>query len=135
MVQANPGLKSELAAMFAQVSFQSLPDPSSWGKPAAVNQAVEELKKAKGKPMSDNSKQLPASVKAIAQRVQANDLDNGFEGAKFENKRTGKAKQHYTDGSWFDGFMLHDELVKGRFYFANGDFYQGTFTNNQMTTG
>ena len=66
MVQANPGIKSELKAMFAQVSFQQVPDPSNWGKPAAENQAVEEVKKTKGKPMSDNSKQLPASVKAIA---------------------------------------------------------------------
>ena len=123
MVQANPDIKSELTAMFAQVSFQQVPDTSNWGKPAAVSQAVEELKKTKGKAMSDNTKALPASVKAIPQRVQSNDPDNGFEGAKFEGKRTGKAKQHYTDGSWFDGFMLHDELVKGRFYFANGDFY------------
>ena len=123
MVQANPGIKSELTAMFAQVHFQQVPDTSNWGKPAALSQEVEEVKKTKGKPFSDNAKNAPASVKAVNPKVQANDPDNGFEGAKNEGKRTGKAKQHYTDGSWFDGFMLHDELVKGRFYFANGDFY------------
>ena len=112
------------------MAFQRIPDPSLQGKPDAPNPQVEELKKAKGKPFSDNAKNLPAEVKAIAQRVQANDPDNGFEGAKFEDKKTGKAKQSYKDGSWFDGFMLENNLVKGRFYFANGDFFQGTFDEN-----
>ena len=31
--------------------------------------------------------------------------------------------------------MLDDELVQGRFYFANGDFYMGTFKNNEMVKG
>ena len=31
--------------------------------------------------------------------------------------------------------MLEDKLLKGRLYFANGDFYQGTFENNQFKTG
>ena len=124
MVQANPAdMRQELTAMFAQVSFQKIPDTSNWGKPDQPSPAVEDLKKSKGKPMSDNAKVLPAECKAVAGRAQANDPDNGFEGAKFEGKRTGKAKQYYTDGSWFDGFMLHDSLVKGRFYFANGDFF------------
>lgn len=42
-------------------------------------------------------------------------------------QRTGKALQYYTDGSCFDGFMFEDLPSKGRFYFANGDFYQGAF--------
>ena len=128
-------MKQELVAIFAQVSFQQVPDTSNWGNPSAVNQVVEDLKKLKGKPYSDNSKNVPTEVKAISQRVQQNDPDNGFEGAKYEGKRTGKARQYYTDGSWFDGFMLHDKLVKGRFYFSNGDFYLGTFTDNQLTVG
>ena len=60
MVQANPDIKSELTAMFAQVSFQQVPDTSNWGKPAAVSQAVEELKKTKGnKAWSDTAKNAP----------------------------------------------------------------------------
>jgi len=78
---------------------------------------------------------MPAEVKAFPKRIQANDPDNGFEGAKFEDKKTGKAKQKYSDGSFFDGFMLEDNLFKGRFYFANGDFYQGSFVDNQMKLG
>ena len=92
MVQANLDMKQELTAMFAQVSFQKVPDTSNWGKPAALSQVVEDLKKQKGKCFSDNSKQLPAEVKTIPQRVQANDPENGFEGAKYEGKRTGKSK-------------------------------------------
>ena len=52
-----------------------------------------------------------------------------------DGKKTGKAKQYFTDGSFFDGFMLKDNLAKGRFYFKNGDFFQGTFENNQLKVG
>ena len=31
--------------------------------------------------------------------------------------------------------MLEDNLVKGRFYFANGDFFQGTFKDNKISKG
>lgn len=93
------------------------------GKAVALNDAVEKLKKEKGKPLSDNAKQCPPEVKAVSGRAQANDPDNGFEGAKFEGKKTGKAKQYWADGAYFDGFMLEDKLVKGRLYFSNGDFY------------
>ena len=31
--------------------------------------------------------------------------------------------------------MLDDELVQGRFYFANGDFFMGTFKNDEMVKG
>lgn len=31
--------------------------------------------------------------------------------------------------------MLEDNLFKGRFYFANGDFFQGTFKDNMMLLG
>jgi len=136
MVEANPEMKQELRAMFAQVAFQTVPDTTQWGKPAAGTvQAVEDCKTTKGKPLADNAKQMPAECKAVAGRAQANDPDNGFEGAKFEGKKTGKAKQYYSDGSFFDGFMLEDNLLKGRFYFTNGDFYQGTFADNQMKLG
>jgi hypothetical protein len=80
--------------------------------------------------MSDNAKLVPAEVKAVPGRAPVTDVDGGFEGAKFEGKKTGKAKQSYLDGAYFDGFMLEDNLVKGRFYFANGDFFQGTFVDN-----
>ena len=66
MVQANPDKRQELSAMFAQVAFQRIPDTSGWGKPDAPSQAVEDLKKTKGKMFSDNTKNLPAEVKAIA---------------------------------------------------------------------
>ncbi len=69
-----------------------MPDMGQQGKPAATNEAIEALKKAKGKAMSDNAKQIPAECKAVAGRATANDPDNGFEGAKFEGKKTGKAK-------------------------------------------
>ena len=35
----------------------------------------------------------------------------------------------------FDGYMLDDELVQGRFYFSNGDFFMGTFKDNEMDKG
>ena len=85
--------------------------------------------------MSDNNKAIPAEVKAIGSKAAANDPINGFEGTKADDKKSGKAKQHYLDGSFFDGFMLEDNLVKGRFYFANGDFFQGTFKDNKMLVG
>ena len=31
--------------------------------------------------------------------------------------------------------MLNDDLFKGRFYFPNGDFYQGTFEDNMFKVG
>ena len=80
--------------------------------------------------MSDNPKMLPAEAKAVAGRSPATDVEGGFDGTKFEGKKTGKAKQFYVDGAYFDGFMLEDNLLKGRFYFANGDFFQGTFLDN-----
>ena len=85
--------------------------------------------------MCENAKQMPAEVKAITGRVPAIDDCTGFVGSKFEGKKTGKAKQYYKNGSYFDGFMLEDKLVKGRFYFANGDYYQGTFDDNMLKVG
>ena len=121
MVEANQSV--DLKAIFTEVVIQQVPPMSQQGKPAETCELVENLKKEKGKPLSDNTKQTPAEVKAISGRVAANDPDNGFEGAKFEGKKTGKARQYWTDGSFFDGFMLEDNLCKGRFYFTNGDFY------------
>ena len=62
------------------------------GKAASLNDAVEKLKKEKGKPLSDNPKQCPNEVKAVSGRTQAPDPENGFDGAKFEGQKTGKAK-------------------------------------------
>ena len=31
--------------------------------------------------------------------------------------------------------MLENELVRGRLYFANGDFYQGRFEKGQLLAG
>lgn len=31
--------------------------------------------------------------------------------------------------------MLDDKLVQGSFYFSNGDFFQGTFEENEMKNG
>lgn len=50
------------------------------------------------------------------------------------DKRTGKCQQFFGD-SLFDGYMLNDELVQGRFYFSNGDFFMGTFKDNEMDKG
>jgi len=66
---------------------------------------------------------MPNEVKAVPGKNGANDPDNGFEGSKANGKKSGKAKQYYQDGSFFDGFMLEDSLAKGRFYFTNGDFF------------
>ena len=96
--------------------------------PASPNQVVEALKLSKGKPFADNPKNVPDFVKAVANKTIVK--EDGFEGGKFENKKTGKAKQSYVDGSFFDGFMFEDNLVRGRFYFANGDFFQGFFVDN-----
>ena len=123
MVEANSSKADTLRTIFTQVSFQKVPDSSEQGKPEAKCEAVEALKGVKGKAMSDNAKAVPPEVKAVAGKAPANDPDNGFEGSKFEGKKTGKAKQYYKDGSFFDGFMLADTMVKGRFYFSNGDFY------------
>lgn len=135
MVEATTQGQDDLRAMISQVKIQQVPDQSQMGKPAETIEALEALKKSKGKAMSDNPKQVPAEVKAISGRAQADDPENGFVGAKFEGKKTGKAKQYYLDGSFYDGFMLEDNLVKGRFYFANGDFFQGTFKDNRPLLG
>lgn len=136
MVEAdNSAVKQQLIDALNSVTFQKVPDTSLWGKPAQTSQKVEDLKNAKGKAFCDNTKQTPAEVKAVTGRAAVDDPENGFQGAKFEDKRTGKAKQYYTDGSFFDGFMFEDNLVKGRFYFPNGDFYQGTFKDNSLAMG
>ena len=54
---------------------------------------------------------------------------------KVGDVKTGKAKQWYKDGTYFDGFMLNDELARGRYYFANGDFYQGYFKDGKFDKG
>ena len=122
MVEATYG-SEDLRAMFAQVNFQTIPDTSQWGNPAEKNEQIEAAKKAKGKAMSDNAKAVPPEVKAVGGKAVADDPDNGFAGQKVDGQKTGKAKQYYLDGSFFDGFMLEDNLFKGRFYFANGDFF------------
>ena len=73
--------------------------------------------------MSDNAKAVPSEVKSIANKVVAKEPDTGFEGQRADGKKSGKAKQYWTDGSFYDGFMLEDALFKGRFYWASGHFY------------
>ena len=135
MVQASPVTGDALREIFSKVSFQKVPPMAEQGKPAAENAAVEELKALKGKPMSDNAKQVPAEVKAVVGKNAVKEPDQGFDGQMADGKKSGKAKQYWKDGSYFDGFMLEDNLCKGRFYFSNGDFYQGTFEDNQPKLG
>lgn len=123
MVEANSIGGEDLRAMFANVAFSRVPDMSHQGKPDALIDALEALKKTKGKAMSDNPKAVPAEVKAIGGKSPVKDEADGFDGAKADGKKSGKAKQYWKDGSFFDGFMLEDTLCKGRFYFANGDFF------------
>ena len=78
----------------------------------------------------------PAAVlKHKGKKVQTVKKDVGFEGQMVNGKRTGKAKQYYEEGSLFDGYMIIDTLVQGKFYFANGDLFEGTFENNEMKNG
>ena len=76
--------------------------------------------KTKGKDFSADAKKAPAAVKSV-EKVAAK--EDGFEGMKAGDVKTGKAKQWHKDGTYFDGFMLNDEFLRGRFYFANGDFF------------
>lgn len=41
---------------------------------------MEALKKEKGKPLSDNPKQVPADVKAVGNKVPNKDESGGFDG-------------------------------------------------------
>ena len=93
------------------------------GKPAQTSDAVESLKASKGKPMSDNAKATPAEVKAVGGKSNVKDESKGFDGAMADGMKSGKAKQYFLDGSFYDGFMLKDEFCKGRFYWASGSFY------------
>ena len=54
---------------------------------------------------------------------------------KIGDVKTGKALQKYKDGSFYDGFMLNDELAKGRFFFTNGDKFTGTYKDGQVSQG
>mmetsp|Transcript_21160 Transcript_21160/g.26098 ORF Transcript_21160/g.26098 Transcript_21160/m.26098 type:complete len:131 (-) Transcript_21160:2420-2812(-) len=130
MVQANSISGDDLRALFTNVAFQRVPDMAQQGKPEELCGAVEAIKSTKGKPMSDNAKQAPAEVKAIGGKNAVKEPELGFEGTKADGKKSGKARQYWKDGSFFDGFMLEDSLCKGRFYFSNGDFFQGTFEDN-----
>lgn len=94
-------------------------------------QIVETQKKKMGKPLSKNSRQAPNEVKAIGNKIDVRDTTAGFEGQCANGLKSGRARQYWTDGSFFDGFMLESNLCKGRFYFTNGDFFQGSFENNQ----
>jgi hypothetical protein len=115
---------------------QLVPEQSQRGKPAAVNEKVEAIKKTKGKDFCSDNKRMPPEVKnAPGSKTMVAEDEVGFSGQKVMNLKTGKAKQFYQDGSYFDGFMLNDQLVRGRFYFSNGDFYQGYFEEGQPAKG
>ena len=78
---------------------------------------------------------MPEEISSVQGRLPT--TSDGFEGETINGQKTGKAKQYFKDGSFFDGFMLNDTLVKGRFYFTNGAFFQGTFSSedNQLKSG
>ena len=79
--------------------------------------------------------ETPEAVKnAKGKKKQVSKKPEGFEGEMIGDKRTGKCQQFFGD-SLFDGYMLNDELVQGRFYFSNGDFFMGTFKDNEMDKG
>ena len=57
MVEANASLTSgDIKNIFKSVTYEKVPSFDQMGKPAQKVDAVESLKEAKGKPMSDNAK-------------------------------------------------------------------------------
>ena len=63
--------------------------------------------------------------------------DQGYFGemSVTENKREGRGKQFYDDGTLFEGYFINDELVQGRYFFQNGDVFSGSLQNNQFLKG
>ena len=92
MVSASSISGDDLKAMFANVAFAKVPDMAQQGKPAETVEAVEALKKTKGKAMSDNAKAVPAEVKAVGGKSAVKDEANGFDGQQADGKKSGKAK-------------------------------------------
>ena len=118
---------------FESIQFCSVTDKSQRGVPDAKDSKIEGLIKSKGKDFSSDAKKSPPDVKKVDGKQPAK--EEGFEGMKVGDVKTGKAKQWYKDGTFFDGFMLNDELARGRYYFANGDFYQGYFKDGKLDKG
>lgn len=100
-----------------------MPDKALRGKAAETNELVEACKASKGKMFCDEVKKCPPEIKSATGKATANEEDQGFMGQKIGDVKTGKAKQYHTDGSFFDCFMLNDEFVRGRIFFANGDHF------------
>ena len=117
----------DLVKLMKPLQMQHVPSVAQFGYPENNSELVESLKKEKGKAFSTNAKQAPAKVKNIKNSEKKEIPEEGFSGMIADGKRSGKASQYYKDGSYFDGFMFEDLPSKGRFYFANGDFYQGAF--------
>ena len=136
MVQAtdsNQRLQSLIVKAFNQIQYHTPSDKSLRGSPSTKSDVVTALISSKGKDFCADAKRCPAEVKSVGDKVVVE--EDGFNGQKVGDQKTGKAKQWHTDGSYFDGFMLGDELVRGRYYFPNGDFYQGRFNDGQLQSG
>ena len=114
-------LQSQIIKAFDQIQYQSVPPTAQRGPATAPTEVVTALVKAKGKEFSADAKKCPPEVKSVQNKVSIEEA--GFTGQKVGDTKTGKAKQWHTGGAYFDGFMLENELVRGRFYFANGDFF------------
>jgi hypothetical protein len=58
--------------------------------------------------------------------------DQGYFGemSVIDNKREGKGKQFYDDGTLFEGYFIDDGPVQGRYFFQNGDVYIGSLVDN-----
>ena len=122
-------IQTLIVKAFNQIQFLPPTDKGERGAPQTPNEGVSALIKAKGKDFCADAKKAPADVKSAQGKNPAE--EEGFSGQKIGDAKTGKAKQWYKDGSYFDGFMLDDELVRGRFYHTNGDFYQGKFNKRE----
>ena len=136
MVQASGDQERTQALIvkaFESISYLSVTDKSQRGKPDKENEKVQALIKTKGKDYSSDAKKSPPEVKKVDGKTAA--TEDGFEGMKVGDQKTGKAKQWHKDGTFFDGFMLNDEFRRGRFYFTNGDFYQGYFKDGKLDKG
>ena len=105
---------------------------------AAYDEALEIVQSTDGWKLEkeDLTNEVTVEMKknAKGKKKQVSKKPEGFEGEMIGDKRTGKCQQFYGD-SLFDGYMLDDELVQGRFYFSNGDFFMGTFKDNEMDKG
>ena len=119
--------------------LQTIPDASHWAKQNKALQS-EEIKKTiesyKNNTKSVSAPQEHKDREAI-ERKKKMLPDQGYFGemSVIENKREGRGKQFYDDGTLFEGYFINDELVQGRYFFQNGDVFSGSLQNNQFLKG